>query len=126
MNSSEQKNQTLSAKKVSRRDFLKAGTAGAAALSVGQEASAGTRDKRIAMVIDLHHCTGCGGCAISCKSENNVQGGNLWAKVKTKTKGKFPNVAGSASCRPAGGLSSLRKRAVYKRLSDRRNAQRVW
>jgi molybdopterin-containing oxidoreductase family iron-sulfur binding subunit len=94
MNSSEQENQTISEKKVSRREFLKAGGAGAAVLAGSQTASAAdsSKGKRLAMVIDLQHCTGCGGCAVSCKSENNVQRGNFWAKVKNRTKGKFPNV----------------------------------
>jgi anaerobic selenocysteine-containing dehydrogenase len=91
---SEQENKTLSKKKVSRRDFLKAGGTGAAVLAGAQTASAAdsSKGKRLAMVIDLQHCTGCGGCAVSCKSENNVQRGNFWAKVKNRTKGKFPNV----------------------------------
>jgi molybdopterin-containing oxidoreductase family iron-sulfur binding subunit len=84
----------LSDEKVSRRDFLKAGGAGTAVLAGAQNASAAGRSEggRLAMVIDLHHCTGCGGCAVSCKTENNVQRGHMWAKVKTYTKGKFPNV----------------------------------
>ncbi|MHC4159213.1 MAG: 4Fe-4S dicluster domain-containing protein [Planctomycetota bacterium] len=94
MKSSEQQNQSVLQKKVSRRDFLKASGASMAVLSTTQSASAAapSKGKRLAMVIDLQHCTGCGGCAVSCKSENNVQRGNLWAKVKTFTKGKFPNV----------------------------------
>ena len=94
MKSCKQQNKSLAENKVSRRDFLKAGGAGVAVLvsaqtALGKDQSKG---KRLAMVIDLQHCTGCGGCAISCKSENNVQRGNFWAKVKTSTKGKFPNV----------------------------------
>ncbi len=95
MDSSEQKYQTISEKKVSRRDFLKAGGAGAAVLAGATTASAKekpSKGKRLAMVIDLQHCTGCGGCAVSCKSENNVQRGIRWAKVETTTVGKFPNV----------------------------------
>lgn len=93
MSSHAQKNQILPENKVSRRDFLKAGGAGAAALAVADTASAsGSKDKRIAMVIDLQRCTGCGGCLISCKSENNVQRGVAWASAITKTEGKFPNV----------------------------------
>lgn len=94
MNYSEQENLTISEKKGSRRDFLKAGGAGAAVLAGAQTASASdsSKGKRLAMVIDMQRCTGCGGCVISCKSENNVQRGNAWAGRKIKTVGKFPNV----------------------------------
>ena len=94
MNFSEKQKQSVLQKEISRRDFLKAGSAGIAVVSTAQTASAAhsSKGKRLAMVIDLQHCTGCGGCAISCKSENNVQRGNFWAKVETTTVGKFPNV----------------------------------
>lgn len=95
MEFSEQENQAISEKKVSRRDLLKAGGAGVAVLAAAQTASGEqlhSKAKRLAMVIDLQRCTGCGGCALSCKSENNVQRGIAWASRKTKTVGKFPNV----------------------------------
>lgn len=95
MKSCEQQNKLLVENKVSRRDFLKAGGAGAAVMAGAQTASgkgSHSKGKRLAMVIDLQRCTGCGGCAISCKSENNVQRGNAWASRKIKTMGKFPNV----------------------------------
>ncbi|MHC4563094.1 MAG: 4Fe-4S dicluster domain-containing protein [Planctomycetota bacterium] len=82
---------------LSRRDFLKRGGAAAAALSVaGSVASAGEGKSldgaRLAMVIDLQRCTGCGGCIFSCKSENNVQAGVAFSSKTTRTVGKFPNV----------------------------------
>ncbi len=94
MKSSDQKNKSLAESKVSRRDFLKAGGAGAAVLASTQVALAEgqTQCKRLAMVIDLQRCTGCGGCIVSCKSENNVQRGIAWSSKKSKTVGKYPNV----------------------------------
>ena len=69
------------------------------------------------MVIDLQHCTGCGGCAVSCKSENNVQRGNFWAKVKTFTKGKFPWGASGRA------LSVGAATGVTKILFDKKNGK---
>ncbi|MHC5086710.1 MAG: 4Fe-4S dicluster domain-containing protein [Planctomycetota bacterium] len=94
MKSDQQQNKSLTKDEISRRHFLKAGGAGVAAMAGAQTALADDppKDKKLAMVIDLQHCTGCGGCAVACKSENNVQRGIRWAKVESITKGKFPNV----------------------------------
>ena len=48
---------------------------------------------KYAMVIDLHRCTGCGGCIIACKNENNLSDGISWSNKITRTEGVFPNVS---------------------------------
>ena len=93
----EKKNQAKS-ERLSRRDFLKATGAGAAALAaVGvaktvDAAEKAVQGKRYAMVIDLQKCVGCGGCMIACKNENNVQKGVAWSFKDAHTVGTFPNV----------------------------------
>ena len=87
---------------MSRRDLLKAGGAGVAVAVAGSTALAQSggdkavprslKDAKLALVIDLQRCTGCGGCLISCKSENNVQTGVTFAKKIERTVGTFPNV----------------------------------
>lgn len=80
---------------LSRRSFLKKGGIGAGLLAVAPVAMAGeskSDGKRLAMVIDLQRCTGCGGCILTCKNENNVQLGVAWSSKISRTVGTFPNV----------------------------------
>jgi len=79
-----------------RRDFLKkAGLGLLTAIGLPKIVFASKKTvlkKRLAMVIDLQKCTGCGACTIVCKNENNVDDGILWANKMSQTVGKFPNV----------------------------------
>jgi molybdopterin-containing oxidoreductase family iron-sulfur binding subunit len=85
-------------KGLTRRDFLKLSSAGAAGtVMLGVTAGVPTAwgamsDKRLAMVIDLRRCVGCGACIIACKNENNIQTDIAWASKISRTVGKFPNV----------------------------------
>lgn len=47
---------------------------------------------RYVMVIDLQRCTGCGGCIVACKNENNLPEGIAWSSKVTETVGTFPDV----------------------------------
>jgi molybdopterin-containing oxidoreductase family iron-sulfur binding subunit len=81
--------------KVTRRQFFKLGSiAGVTATGLPKTANAknSLAGKKLAMVIDLQKCTGCGGCIITCKSENNVQDGAAWSNKISRTVGKFPNL----------------------------------
>ena len=93
MQASNKKKEALMTTKISRRGFMGAVGAGVAGLAVADVASGKDKDhqgcvslkgKKLAMVIDMQRCTGCGGCIISCKSENNVQAGAAWASKISK------------------------------------------
>ena len=120
-----------SKKEITRRDFLKLGGLGVAGVAVvpiitGQEswAAGPLAGKKLAMVIDLQQCTGCGGCIVSCKSENNVQGDVFWSSRITKTVGKFPNVRFEYlptlcnHCEKAPCVKGCPTRAMYKGEGD--------
>lgn len=98
MNNDERDGKLAAAKavgpKMTRRTFMKTGLAAAAVPAAAAAGGGGSslKGKRLAMVIDLQRCTGCGACMVSCKSENNVQAGAAWSGRMTKTEGTFPNV----------------------------------
>ncbi len=113
---------------LSRRDFLKSMGTGVAV--VGLSAGCSRKDvneglehlegTNLVMVIDLQRCTGCGGCDLACKSENNLRDGHFWSHHITHTTGKFPNVryeylptlcnqCANAPCEKACPTSALHK-----------------
>ncbi len=89
---------------ISRRDMFRAtAVAGAAVAGAGltmtgcarsgkRRASESLKGKKFAMVIDLQRCTGCGGCSLACKIENNTPDGVFWSNKLTQTYGTYPNV----------------------------------
>ena len=98
-NANTDRNQSLS-----RRNMFTAVAVAGAAVAGGmatltgctrQKSSAGTvslNGKRFGMVIDLHRCTGCGGCSVACRAENNTSEGFFWSNKITETYGTYPNV----------------------------------
>lgn len=92
------KTESKNTKQLDRREVLKLlgmGVGAIATIGVAKDALAAEKlndNKKWAMVIDLQKCTGCGGCTIACKNENNVQDGIFWANKINRTVGKFPNV----------------------------------
>lgn len=97
---SEKNNSGKSEGSVSRRDFFKSMGAGAATVGLASgcsrrdpnEGLEGLEGTNLVMVIDLQRCTGCGGCDLACKSENNLREGHFWSHHITNTTGIFPNV----------------------------------
>lgn len=85
-------------KEISRRDFLRGSGLVLAAATVPAvtgglvRAQSTLSGKRLAMVIDLQKCVGCGACIIGCKNENNVKENVAWASRISRTTGQFPNV----------------------------------
>ncbi len=87
--------------RISRREMLgatAASVAGGAVMMTGcspageRVASESLKGKKFAMVIDLQRCTGCGGCSLACKIENNTPDGVFWSNKLTQTYGTYPNV----------------------------------
>lgn len=101
-------------RKLSRKDFLKIGAAGAAVLAVSDLAkprpaqAAKTRPKhRYAMVIDLARCIGCEACTVACKVEHNVSPSPKdlkrrieWTEVYFKEEGQYPYLKTKLDPRP--------------------------
>lgn len=121
---------SIKEKKFSRRRFFRisslaiAALAGAKFFKTVSAAEASLKDKKLAMVIDLQRCTGCGGCIISCKNENNQQEGFAWSNKINRTVGKFPNVRYEYiptlcnNCENAPCVAACPTRAMHKGYAD--------
>ena len=73
-------------KQISRRNLLKQGGAGMAAL-------AAKRPVHCAMVIDTRRCIGCHGCSVACKATFDVPLGLTRSWVEYVEKGDYPHVS---------------------------------
>mgnify|MGYP002546350990 FL=1 len=48
---------------------------------------------RNCIVVNLDRCTGCFGCEVACKQENDVPLGQYWSRVTpVGPNGTFPNI----------------------------------
>jgi Fe-S-cluster-containing dehydrogenase component len=90
-------NKATKGKKLSRRDLIKLGSTGIAAIAVTSvakrvlAAEQVVKHRRWGMVIDLRRCYGCHTCSIACKAEFDVPLGVWRSWVKILHKGEFPN-----------------------------------
>jgi len=109
---------------VSRRDFLKNAAGTALAAATPGAASATTRPKRYAMVIDTRRCIGCQACSVACKTENDVPLGETRNWVEYIEKGNFPHVRRSFlprlcnHCEKPQCVAVCPTGATYKRKED--------
>lgn len=113
---------------ISRRSALRrlgsGGVAAAVAVAVPAVATAATRPKRYAMVIDTRKCVGCHACSVSCKTENDVPLGETRSWVEYIEKGDFPDVHRSFlprlcnQCEKPQCVSVCPTGATYKRKED--------
>ncbi|MHA1545328.1 MAG: sulfate reduction electron transfer complex DsrMKJOP subunit DsrO [Alphaproteobacteria bacterium] len=124
-------------KPASRRGFMKALGAGAAAVAATVAAilpskiarSAKTkaepeRKRRYGMVIDVRRCIGCHACTVACKAEFDVPLGENRTWVEYVEKGVYPNVGRSFlprlcnHCSEPPCVSVCPTDATYKREQD--------
>jgi len=118
-------------KNMDRREFIRGlGTtatalgAGVIILQAGDLVQAATPTKKYGMVIDTNRCTGCHGCSIACKSENNVPEGVYRSWVKQIIKGEYPHVRSCLlprlcnNCEDAPCLNYCPTGATYRTPED--------
>jgi tetrathionate reductase subunit B len=114
---------------ISRRDLIRKGGAGAAALAVAAAVPAAAeaampRQVHYGMVIDTRKCIGCHACTVACKSENDVPLGAHRSWVEYVEKGEFPDVRRSFlprlcnQCSEPQCVSVCPTGATYKRKED--------
>lgn len=79
-----------------------------------------SREVDLGMVIDLQRCTGCSGCNIACKQENNLEEGVAYSSQIISTEGEFPHVRYEYlptlcnQCRDAPCAEGCPTNALYK------------
>lgn len=90
--------------KVTRRGFLKAGSAavvaGAGAACSGAPSAEKKSPVRWGMIIDTKRCAGVRACVVACKAENHTPPGVAYSVVMEEETGTYPNVGKNFLFRP--------------------------
>jgi anaerobic selenocysteine-containing dehydrogenase/Fe-S-cluster-containing hydrogenase component 2 len=78
------------------------------------------KQKRFGMLIDLHRCTGCYACQVTCKAEYDIPLGTFRCRVETYQSGNYPHIIKfflprlCNHCDNAPCIEACEEKALYK------------